>query len=132
MNNPGTYVIAEIGGNHNGSFDMACEMIKKLSNSTINAIKFQLGDPSSVYSNDAFLPDYQVNDKTDAKLSVIESANNRSLKRTEHLKLYELCSYYEMDYLCSAFDLESLMFLNENMNLNILKFHQEKYFQSIC
>ena len=39
-----TYIIAEIGPNHNGSFFLAKKIIKKLKNSGVNAIKFQLAN----------------------------------------------------------------------------------------
>ena len=54
-----TYIIAEIGPNHNGSFSLAKKIIKKLKSSGVNAIKFQLANPDLVYSDDAFLAKYQ-------------------------------------------------------------------------
>ena len=35
------YIIAEIGSNHNGNFDLACEMIEKAAAAGVNAVKFQ-------------------------------------------------------------------------------------------
>ena len=37
-----TYIIAEIGPNHNGSFKLAKKMINLLKDSGVDAIKFQL------------------------------------------------------------------------------------------
>lgn len=54
-----TRIIAEIGPNHNGSLDIAKKMIKLLSKLDIDVIKFQLGNPNEVYSDDAFKADYQ-------------------------------------------------------------------------
>ena len=53
------YIIAEIGPNHNGSFKTAKKMVKYLKNSGADAIKFQLGTPDEVYSQDAFMAEYQ-------------------------------------------------------------------------
>ena len=45
-----TFTIAEVGPNHNGSVEMAEEYIDLPSELDIDAIKFQLSDPSKVYS----------------------------------------------------------------------------------
>ena len=54
-----TFIIAEIGPNHNGSLAMALKMISRLSKSGVDSIKFQLGDPNKVYSDNAFKANYQ-------------------------------------------------------------------------
>ena len=54
-----TKIIAEIGPNHNGSLDIALEIISKLKNKGIDFIKFQIANPNHVYSKDAFLAQYQ-------------------------------------------------------------------------
>ena len=55
-----TYIIAEVGPNHNGSLSMAKEYIHLLSKIGVNAIKFQLGNPEKIYSKDSFLPKYHI------------------------------------------------------------------------
>jgi len=35
------YIIAEIGSNHNGNYNQACEMIEKAADAGVNAVKFQ-------------------------------------------------------------------------------------------
>ena len=48
--NKSTFVIAEAGINHNGSIDIAKNMIKKASESGANAIKFQTIIPDEITS----------------------------------------------------------------------------------
>ena len=55
-----TYIIAEIGPNHNGSFKIAKKIISLLKDSGVNAIKFQLANPENVYSKNSFKADYQI------------------------------------------------------------------------
>ena len=43
------FVIAEIGNNHNGSFDLAIEMIDKVRESGADCVKFQMRDLDQVY-----------------------------------------------------------------------------------
>ncbi len=49
-----TYIIAEIGVNHNGSLTLAKTLIQKLSLTGADAVKFQLSIPEEVYSSDSF------------------------------------------------------------------------------
>ncbi len=54
-----TYIIAEVGPNHNGSFSLALRYIDLIAKTGANAIKFQLAVPSDVYSLDSFKAKYQ-------------------------------------------------------------------------
>ena len=47
-----SYVIAEIGINHNGDIDLAKELIDMAEESGCDAVKFQKRDIDSVYSED--------------------------------------------------------------------------------
>ena len=41
-----TFIIAEVGPNHNGSFKLAQKMVKQISKTGVDCIKFQLADPT--------------------------------------------------------------------------------------
>ena len=47
-----TYIIAEIGINHNGSIDLAKQLIKQAYKSNANAVKFQKRDINLVYTEE--------------------------------------------------------------------------------
>ena len=47
------FIIAEVGVNHNGSLKRAIAMIDKLSKLGVDAVKFQMANPSLVYSDDS-------------------------------------------------------------------------------
>ena len=55
-----SYIIAEVGPNHNGSLQLALEIIDKLSSIGVNAIKFQKSNPELLWSDDSILAKYQV------------------------------------------------------------------------
>ncbi len=114
-----TYIIAEVGPNHNGSLDMAIEYIERLSETGVNAIKFQLGNPEETYSLSAFKAEYQM--KSGRSESPIEMAKKHQLKPDDHKILYAKCNEKNVDYLCSAFDLGSLVFLDNNFDLKYFK-----------
>lgn len=113
------YIIAEIGPNHNGSFKLAQKMITQIAKTGVDAIKFQLGDPDKVYCLDAFKANYQK--ITDKSKSIIEMSKRIQLKRQDHIKLAKLCKKNKVTYLCSAFDLDSLIFLDKKINIPLFK-----------
>jgi len=94
-------------------------MVKALSETGVDAVKFQLAGPEAVYSKDAFKADYQtVNDGVG---SPIEMSRRVQLSRDGHRKLEKACRDAGIDYLCSAFDLESLRFLDETFDMPFFK-----------
>ena len=113
-----TYIIAEIGPNHNGSFNLAKKIIKKLKSSGVNAIKFQLANPDLVYSDDAFLAKYQ---KLSGAKSIKKMSIKNQLSKKNHIELSKICKKYKIDYLCSAFDIDSLDFLIKKIKIPIIK-----------
>lgn len=114
-----TFVIAEIGPNHNGSLDIALQMVEALAGSGADAIKFQLAQPEAVYSADAFKADYQR--QNDDAGSVIEMSRRLQLPRDAHRKLQQACTAIGIPYLCTAFDLGSLEFLDQVLDIPCFK-----------
>lgn len=117
-----TYIIAEVGPNHNGSIQLAKKYIKLLSNCGADAIKFQLSEPKLALSRDAFPAKYEKTSKGFQKNEdIFETVKKRQISKLNHKRLLKLCKKFKVDYLCSAFDLQSLKFLNENLNLKYFK-----------
>lgn len=114
-----TYIIAEIGPNHNGNLEIAIEMIKKLAAVGVDAVKFQLTIPENIYSKDSFKPTYQK--ENDSTASPLEMSKKYQLTFSEHLILNKICRESNIDYLCTGFDLESLKFLDENTQMPFFK-----------
>lgn len=113
------YIIAEVGPNHNGNIHIAIDMIKQLSKIGIDAVKFQLAIPEDVYSKDAFKAKYQ--EKNEKSKTPIEMAKRHQLNFDDHLKLYDTCKNEGVSYLCTAFDIKSLVFLYENTKMPYFK-----------
>ena len=113
------YFVAEIGPNHNGSLSMALELLDLAASSGANCAKFQLGIPDSVYSLDSFKADYQI-DKSRPE-SIKEMSSRLQLTRDDHRILYARACDIGIAYACTAFDIDSLVFLNENFDLPFLK-----------
>ena len=114
-----TYIVAEVGPNHNGSIERAIEMVRRISKIGANAVKFQLANPDSLYSLDSFKVAYQK--KNDRSKSAKEMSAKNQLSLDEHKVLYDECRNNKVDYLCTAFDLESLIFLDTQLDLPYFK-----------
>ncbi len=114
-----TRIIAEVGPNHNGDLNIAKDIVKKLKNSGVDYIKFQLAIPNDVYSDDSFFADYQKNN-TNQK-TIIEMSKQIQLSFKEHSALFKFCNINKLRYCCSAFDLKSLKYIYKNFNLPFFK-----------
>ncbi len=115
-----TYIIAEVGPNHQGSLKLALKYIKQLSKIGIDAVKFQIGIANEHYSKDSFKPNYHKKTSIDND-EIIKQAKKRLLKLKDHIKLYKECKKYKIDYICSAFDLVSLKFLYKYTKFSYFK-----------
>ena len=113
-----TFIIAEIGVNHNGSVELARKMIKSASSCGVDAVKFQTFVSEDLVTKNAKTAKYQE-----------ENANEHSqLEMLKKLELsfddfYELKKYAEecgLIFLSSPFDIKSVDLL-ERLNVNLYK-----------
>lgn len=112
-----TIIIAEAGVNHNGSLKTAIKMIKTASHSGADFIKFQLFSPENLSTNYAKLPNYA---KSKNKKSQLDMLKKLELSKKNFIELKKICIINKIGFLASAFDIESLDFLNK-LNLKIFK-----------
>jgi len=115
-----TYIIAEVGPNHQGSLKIAQKYIRKLAKIGVNAVKFQIGIATEIYSDNSFKPKYQKS-KKNKSTNIIDLAKKRLLKLSDYKVLYETCKKNKVDFICSAFDLKSLKYLHKNTNFPYFK-----------
>lgn len=115
-----TYIIAEIGGNHNGDLSIAKKLILLAKKSGADAVKFQTFNPEELTLHDNNLADYQIKN-IKKKISPIELLRLCSLTHYEHKKLYNYSKKINIDFMSSAFDEESLDFLSKDLKLKIHK-----------
>ena len=92
------FVIAEIGNNHEGSFEVAKEMIHAAANANVNAVKFQTMNPKLFISS---------NDQ-----KRINQLMKFRLENEEILKLASEAKRLGLIFFSTPFDLESAKFLN--------------------
>jgi len=114
-----TFIIAEIGVNHNGSIQLAKKMIKTAKSCGADAVKFQSFVASNLVSNKARLANYQK--KSFHKNSMIELLKKYELSAKEQITLYKYCKKIKIEFLSSAFDNESLDFLISKIKVKKIK-----------
>lgn len=114
-----TYIIAEVGPNHQGKFSIAKDMVLQLSKIGIDAVKFQLNFPENCYSGDSFKPKYQV--ENDDNPSQLEMSKKFQLTVEEHRELFKICNENNVDYLCSAFEMKGITFLTNELDIRYYK-----------
>lgn len=105
-----TFLIAEAGVNHNGSLDMALQLVDVAANAGADAVKFQTFRAMSLVTTNAPQAKYQtVNMKeSETQLTMLERLE---LSEESHLKLVKHCHQVGIHFMSTAFDVESLAFL---------------------
>jgi N,N'-diacetyllegionaminate synthase len=112
-----TYIIAEIGVNHNGSLNIAKVLIDVAKKSGANAVKFQAYSTNRLVSEKAPLAKYQ-SSGNDTSQNQMLAKYEFSIDQFKQLKEY--CSKVEIDFLLSFFDEHTLKEFN-NFNLKTIK-----------
>lgn len=108
------YFIAEVGINHNGSFETACKLIDMASNIGLDSVKFQKRDFIKSIISD-YLDRPYINRNS---FGVTYREHKEALEFTE-AQLLELSKYSSdkgIAFSCSAFDIESFEFIEEEIN----------------
>ena len=119
MNSPKTYIIAEVGVNHNGDISIAKDLIKKAKESGADCVKFQTFKASQIVTKSAPKAKYQLK-VTDSKESQFEMLKKLELDFEAYLDLIKYCKEIEIDFLSTPYNIEDLNFL-ENLGVNSYK-----------
>lgn len=104
-----TYVIAEIGNNHNGSFDRAIELVDRARETGADCAKFQMRHLEEVYRQRTLR-----NDGEDLGTEyVVDLLRRFELAVEDHRRLARYCEQKVIQYLCTPWDVRSLAVLEE-------------------
>ncbi len=109
---PDTLIIAEAGVNHNGSLDLAKTLIDVAAEAGADIVKFQTFKAKNLVSKAAQKAAYQVgNMPEDTDTSQFGMLKKLELSEADHHALLSHCQTRNIQFLSTAFDLESLDFL---------------------
>ena len=104
-----SFIIAEIGINHNGDIDLAKKMIDVSVEAGVDAVKFQKRDVDIVYSKellDSFRDSPWGKTQKDQKLGL-------EFNEDQYKIIDEYCKKKKIEWFASAWDLNSLNFLSK-------------------
>ena len=103
------YLIAEIGINHNGDIKIAKKLIDAAVESKFDAVKFQKRDIDLVYSKE-MLDSYRESPWGNTQR---EQKNGLEFGDKEYSEINNYCQSKKIDWFASAWDLNSLKFLDK-------------------
>ncbi|WP_439151969.1 N-acetylneuraminate synthase [Winogradskyella sp.] len=118
MNN--TLIIAEAGVNHNGDLNIAKKLIDAAATAGVDYVKFQTFKSDKLVSKNAQKANYQKENTGDANESQLKMLQKLELSEANHLELIAYCKTKNIKFLSTAFDLDSIEFLNK-LDIDLFK-----------
>jgi N-acetylneuraminate synthase len=115
-----TFIIAEAGVNHNGSIDMALQLIDAARAAGADAVKFQTFKSESVISRHAVKAEYQVS-TTGGHESQLDMVRKLEFDSAAHRRLVEYCAKVGIRFLSTPFDEPSVDLLVNELDVPVLK-----------
>jgi N-acetylneuraminate synthase len=115
-----TFVIAEAGVNHNGSLDIARELIDVAARAGADAVKFQTFRAEAVISRSARKAPYQIAN-TGNDESQLDMVRRLELSADDHRALVAHAREKGIEFLSTPADLDSVRVLTELLHLRRLK-----------
>lgn len=113
-----TFIIAEIGVNHNGDINLAKKMIKSASGCGVDAVKFQTFKSEDLVTDSAKTANYQ--EKNTSENSQLEMLKKLELSFDDFKELKEYASDCNVMFISSPFDINSVDLLDE-LNVPLYK-----------
>lgn len=112
------YIIAEAGVNHNGSEELALQLIKIAADAGADAVKFQTFKANKLVLKGAATASYQKkNTGNSDQYNMLESLE---LPKSSFRKLFDYCRKLDIEFLSTPFDMDSAQFLI-NMGMKKIK-----------
>ena len=105
-------IIAEAGVNHNGSIQIAKQLVDAAVDAGVDIIKFQTFKAEKLVSKAAKQAEYQKKNIGDGTDSQYEMLKNLELSEEEHKELIAYCQEKGIRFWSTAFDFESIDFLH--------------------
>ena len=115
-----TIIIAEAGVNHNGSLELAKQLVKKAYEAGADYVKFQTFKAEKGISRRAKKAVYQIENTGKVEESQLEMVKKLELSYKEHQILIDYCNELGINFFSTAFDFDSIEYLH-SLRLGIWK-----------
>jgi len=119
-NNSKTFIIAEIGVNHNGSIKNAKRLILAAKKAGADAVKFQNFKANRLVTHKAPMANYQMKN-TKSKKSQLKLLKKLELNYEDYKDLINFSKKNKIKFLTSPFDEKSYEFVKKKLKLNLIK-----------
>ncbi|MBU2019521.1 MAG: N-acetylneuraminate synthase [Bacteroidetes bacterium] len=113
------YIIAEAGVNHNGSLEMAKQLIDAGKKAGVDCVKFQTWVTEELITTDAPKAEYQT--KNDGDGSQFQMLKSLELSYDDFKELQRYSKEQNIDFLSTPDEKRSLDFLVDELKINLLK-----------
>ena len=121
--NRSSYIIAEIGANHNGNMDLAFQLIDEAVKCGADCVKFQSWNKSSVFSRKTYDDNYFLADdyrnRTDYTLE--EIVEEYSIDFKQHYLLKEHCEKMGIEFNSTPFSCAEVDLLVDELDVPFIK-----------
>lgn len=122
---PDTLIIAEAGVNHNGDEQLAHELVDAACDAGADVVKFQIFQAEHLVTANADLADYQKssvqNNTGKNNATQFEMLKDLELSTASFKRLRNYCKQKDIGFMATAFDTQSLDFLTQELNVEMLK-----------
>lgn len=105
------FIIAEVGVNHNGSLELAKQLVDVAKDCGADAVKFQTFKAATLVTKSAKQAEYQTTN-TGEKESQFDMLKRLELSEADHQELVAHCHKNQIEFMSTPFDLQSIQFLN--------------------
>ncbi|MGL3827323.1 N-acetylneuraminate synthase family protein [Candidatus Pelagibacter communis] len=119
MNSNKTFIIAEIGVNHNNDINISKKIINFCSKQKIDAVKFQTFKAEKLALKATPKVNYQKKNKLD-KESHYQMLKKLELSEEDHFELKKYCEKKNVEFISTPYDVESAKFLVD-INVKTIK-----------
>ena len=113
-------IIVEAGVNHNGSIQIAKQLVDKAVEAGVDIIKYQTFKSEKLVSKTAKQAEYQqrnIGKRDEGQLAMLRKLE---LSAEDHYELIRYCKERNIRFLSTAFDMESIDFLH-SLNMGLWK-----------
>lgn len=118
-----TYVIAEIGANHNGDMELAKKMINEAKRCGAHCVKFQSWSKNTIFSKQVYDANYFLKDdyrnRTDYTLKSIVDKYHIGIE--QHKMLKEYCDRIGIEFNSTPFSKQEVDLLVDELNVPFVK-----------
>lgn len=115
-----TYIIAEIGVNHNNNINIAKKLIILAKKAGANAVKFQTFSAENLAQRYTPKVLYQKKNTKNKKETHFDMLKKLEFSKENHIKIFNYCKKKKIDFISTPYDVDSAAFLKK-LNIRFFK-----------